>query len=476
MVAMNRDPIDVVVDSICRTTFADLPAEAACAAQRALVDTVAAGIAGTSAEMSRMVAGMAESAGGRPEAVLWGGAARVPMAEAAFANAITGRCLELDDVHEGSPDAGIGFGGHVSVMVIPAVLAAAEAASHPVSGAQLLTAIAIGSDLVPRIRMAAGAAGGFGWEGPTTSPFGVAAALGTLWGFDRATMGNAMGAAYSQCCGNVQGTVDGSWDVWLNAGLGARGGVVAADLARHGHRGTSAPLLGVSGLYNLYFRGEYHPEALLDGLGERFEGTSLSVKIYSACRYTHNAVYATTELCRAHGIELDDIARIRVGTTTSSLKMVGVDADGRPKNRPDSIAAAQFSLPFIIGVGLTHGRVFPDILTQEMLHDPEVLDLASRVVVELAPGKDELNASQGYPADDIRIETTDGRVIVGATTHTKGHPRNPLTPEELLDKFDRSCDLGVRPPSAEARRRFLRRIEELPRDADCRDLVADLVS
>lgn len=476
MAALTRDPIHDVVRSACRTSFADLPEQAVVAAQRALVDTVGAGVAGTSAPMSTMVVGMAESAGGRPDAVLWGSRTRVPAAEAAFANAVTGRCRELDDVHEGSPAVGIGFGGHVSVTVVPAVLAAVEASPSPVPGADLITAIAVGSDIVPRIRMAAGTAGRFGWEGPTISPFGVAAALGNLWGFDVPTMTSAMGAAYAQCCGNVQATVDGAWDVWLNAGLGARGGVVAADLARHGHRGTTAPLLGISGLYNLYFRGEYHPGALLDDLGVRFEGSNLSVKVYSSCRYTHNAVYATAELMRTNVIGCDQIERIRVGTSTSSLRMVGVDADGRPKNRPASIAAAQFSLPFVVAVGLRHGRVFPDVLTEPVLTDPDVLALAQKIDVDVAPGKDDLTARQGYPPDDIRIETTDGRVVSGRLPHTKGHPLNPLTFAELVEKFDSCCRLAQRPPSTEVRSRFLGRVLALAGDPDCRGLVAELLA
>jgi 2-methylcitrate dehydratase PrpD len=474
MSTVTEDPIRDVVHHVCQTQFSDLPEAAVAAVQRAIIDTVGAGIAGTSSTMSKMVVEMAESAGGRPDARLWGGRVRVPLAEAAYANAVTARCLELDDVHEGSPDLGLGFGGHVSVMIIPAVLAAAEASAEPVSGADVITAIAIGSDLVPRIRMAAGTSGRFGWEGPTIGPFGVAAAVGKLWKFDVSTMANAMGAAYSQCCGNVQGTVDGAWDVWLNAGLGARGGMVAANLARHGHRGTSAPLLGVSGLYNLYFGGEFHPEALLGGLGSRFEGANLSVKIYSSCRYTHNAIYATGELAHHNGIAVDEIEEIWVGTSTSGLKMVAVDSEGNMKCRPDSISAAQFSLPFVVAVGLKYGQVFPDNLTEQMLRDPEVLALAEKVVVEVAAGKDELNATQGYPPDDIRITTRDGQVTSGCIPFTKGHPLNPVTFDELVAKFDHCCEISERPPAEDARLRFLESVRQLAVATDCRDLVAGL--
>ena len=472
---MFDEPLGTLSQHACSTTYGDLSGATVRAAQNALVDTVGAGVAGTSAPMSRMVVQMASESGGRPESALWGTTIRVPMAEAAFANAVTGRCLELDDVHEGSPCLELGFGGHVSIMVAASVLAAAEASPLPVSGQELITAIAVGSDLVPRVRMAAGRAGRFGWEGPSISPFGVAAAVGRLWNFDEATMGNALSAAYAQCSGNVQGTTDGSWDVWLNAGLGARGGLVAANLARHGHQGTSEPFLGQSGLYNLYFRGEYHPEALIGDLGSRWENENLSVKIYSSCRYTHNAIYAVTELMRENNLRPDDVASIWVGTSTSSMKMVGVDSAGKLKSRPASVAAAQFSLPFTIALGIVDGRVFPDNLTQDRLSDPALLSLADRVTMQVVEEKDSLNALRGYPPDDIRITTADGVVISACLPHTKGHPANPLTPSELADKFDSCCELAQRPPTTPAREQFLEAVHFLPTIDDARTLVTELL-
>src|SRR5690606_6675296 len=150
--------------------------------QRAVLDTVGAGIAGTSTPMGRMVIESALETGGRPDSTVWGYDDRVPAAEAAFVNAITARCREVDDLHEGSPVIGLGHGGHVSVMVVPAALAVVERLARPVSGEELITAIAVGSDLIPRLRMAAGPAGRLGFEAPAVAPFGVAATVGRLHG------------------------------------------------------------------------------------------------------------------------------------------------------------------------------------------------------------------------------------------------------------------------------------------------------
>lgn len=471
-------PLDPAISRIVRHAaaidFADLPETTVRATQRALIDTVGAGAAGTSTPMGRMVAEMASDTGGRPDSTLWGSRQRVPLAEAAFTNAIIGRCRELDDVHEGSPQIGLGHGGHVSVMVVPAVFAAAEAMPFPVSGAEVIAAIAVGSDLIPRLRMAAGRSRRIGWEGPTLAPFGVAAAIGRLWGFDETTMANAMGAAYSQCSGNVQATIDGAWDIWLNAGLGARGGVVAAELARRGHQGTGEPLLGAMGLYQLYFRGEYLEDGLLTGLGETFEGENLSVKMYSSCKYTHNAIYTATGLAQSNNISPADIKQIRVRTNSHEMRVVVKDAAGRHKYEPDSVGAAQFSLPFVIAVGLLRGSVFPDTLDESMLRNPEILALARKVVVEIDPRKEELLASQGYPPDDVEIQTHDGQTISGMNEYTKGHPGNPTVFEEIVEKFERCCSLAEQPPGANARSQFLERVRTLPNSEDCRTIVSDL--
>ena len=144
---------------ISRTRYEDLPKEAVEVAKKAVVDTVGAGIAGSSAPLGKMVAEMVKDGGGKKQSSILVYGDRVPAREAAFGNAVMARCRELSDVQEGNPRRGGSHGGHTNVVIVPAALAMLETSTKPVSGKKLILAIAVGGDLTIRLRVAAGEAG-----------------------------------------------------------------------------------------------------------------------------------------------------------------------------------------------------------------------------------------------------------------------------------------------------------------------------
>jgi 2-methylcitrate dehydratase PrpD len=468
------DPIVTLISYIRKTRFEDVPARVVDVVKKAIVDTVGAGIAGSSAAMGKLATEMVRDYGGRRDSTLWVYGDKVPAPEAAFANAIMARCRELDDVHEGTPRVGIGHGGHVNAMVVPAALAAVECMARPVSGKELITAIAIGGDIIPRIRMAAGDAGRVGWEAPTISPFGVAATVGKLQGFDEALLANAMGAAYAHCSGTILSTSDGTWDVWLNAGTGARAGMIAVELARRGHQGAKSPLLGSAGLYPLYFRKEYHEDALLSGLGKEFESGNVSIKPYSSCKCTHHTIYTALEMMKKHDFRGADIERIAVRTCEYNMWLVVLNEKGEPKYAPRNLNEAQFSMPFTMATAIVKGTVFSDVLTEDTLNDPEILRLARKISVEATAEKNELMKKEGYPPDDVDIYTVDGRVLRGCEQYVKGHPQNPMTFDEVVEKFERCAQLSAKPLSRKGLDGFLADVRTLEAVADVRGLIQDL--
>ena len=468
------DPTTALVTHALITRYEDLPPHVVAAVKAAIIDTVGAGFAGSSAQPGRIVATMARENGGAPHSTLWTFGGKLPASEAAFANAIMARCRELDDVHEGSSRVGLGHGGHVNVMIVPAALAMIERVPFPVSGRELITAIAVGGDILVRLRLAAGDAGRAGWEGPTVSPFGVAAAVGRLLRLDCDTLRNAMGAAYAHCSGNVQSTVDGTWDVWLNAGLGARGGIVAVELARRGHRGAGAPLLGSSGLYPLYFRGEYHAEALLSGLGKEFESGNVSIKPYAACKATHHAIYTTLALVIRHRIDPGAIEQIAVRTSDYTMRLAGLNEHGMPKYVPRSINEAQFSIPFTVALAITKGAVLPDTLTDDTLTDPGILALSRKVMLTVTDAKNEQAKREGYVPADIDIHTVDGGMYSGCEQYVKGHPANPMTMEEVVEKFHRCAALSVLPLPRDGLKAFCADVANLEALDDVRSIPCHL--
>jgi len=473
-VPLKTDPIMPIVDHLCVSTFEDLDDATVDAAKKAVLDTFGAGLAGSSAPMGKMASRMAIDQGGKATSTLWVAGKRIPMLEAAFANAIMGRCRELDDVHESSPRASMGHGGHVNVMIVPGALAVLEGLPDPVSGRELISAIAVGGDLIPRLRMAAGGAGSIGWEGPTLGPFGVAAAVGKLWNFDNDTMASAMGAAYAHCAGNILSTSDGTWDVWLNAGVATRAGLLAAELARNGHQGAHAPLLGSAGLYPLYFRGEYHEVALLSELGESFEGANVSIKPFASCKGTHHAIQTALELKEQHSIQAGAIERIVVRTCQYKMQMVVNDSSGGVKPAPKSTNEAQFSMAFTIAMALVKGSVFVDIFSEGALQDPEILDLFGRTEISATPEKDELQKTEGYPPDNVEIHMKDGVVHSGCAQLVTGHPERPMDLDDVAAKFWRCAAMSQRPFPDAALEKLIATIRRLEDISDVRSIIGDL--
>ena len=107
-----------------------------------MLDTlgVAIGASGLAPE-ARWVADYVTEMGGKPEATLLGFGGKAPAPWAAFVNGSLGHMLDYDDV---------GAGGHVSIATVPVAFAIAEKLGG-VSGRDLITAIAAGTDLHTRL-------------------------------------------------------------------------------------------------------------------------------------------------------------------------------------------------------------------------------------------------------------------------------------------------------------------------------------
>jgi 2-methylcitrate dehydratase PrpD len=280
---------------------------------------------------------------------------------------------------------------------------------------------------------------------------------------------DAVGLAYASCSGNVQPTVEGAWSLWTPAGSAAAAGILAIDLAREGFQGPRHPLLGEFGLYRLYFRGDYDEEALLGGLGERNEIVNNSLKPYPTCKYTHHAIATTLALVHEHGLRPEQVQRVTVATNTMGAAQCGFDAAGAPKTAPSTPGAAKFSIPFTVAAAIARRQVTLAEFTEEAIRDAGLLALAARVETRIDPAKDALPML--YPPMDVRIETTDGRVMAGCEPFVKGHPENPFTLADCIERFMTAAGAAVRPLARERLDRFVAMVDDLEHVKDTGELA-----
>ena len=427
----------------------EIPADVREAGKLHLLDALGCGLAASALGIAAEGRAVVLEQGGRGEASMIGASSAVPAAGAALANGMLCHALDFDDTHSDAVC-------HVTVVVAPAALAAAETASA--GGAELLTAVVAGNEIVVRIGTAA--SGAFHVRGfhPTAvcGVFGAAAAAAKLSGLSGENATSALGLAGSMASGLFAYLEDGTPTKPVHAGFAAQAGLLAARLAAHGAAGPPSVLEAPFGLYRAFTGVD--PAALeeqLDDLGERWETPRMAYKVYPCCHYMHGALGAAALLVAEHRLDPDRIREIGVSVPPGpAVSLVLEPAD--TKMAPRTAYEAKFSLQYSIAAMLVEGRIGVDTYTDAALSRPAVLGLARRVSYEV---RDFGGAAHAFPGG-VRIVLEDGSELAAELPFQQGAPENPLGPTEVEAKFRANGRLALGDAAADDLLRTLRRLDE----------------
>ena len=126
---------------------------------------------------------------------------------------------------------------------------------------------------------------------------------------------------------------------------------------------------------------------------------------------------------------------------------------------PQTVYEAKFSLPYAMAVALVTGAARFDAFRDERLRDPEIRNLMARVTTVVDAEADA--AFPGRRSATVRIETVDGRSLEHYAPTRKGDPDNPLSDDELVDKYRELATPVIDEVSAEALLADLWRIDEI---------------
>ena len=372
------------------------------------------------------------SQGGPAESRIIGHGGAISAAGAAFANGVLAHSLDFDDTHLPSVL-------HPSASVVPAVLAVAEAKG--VRGPQILDAIAVGIEVTVRLGMAgydraARSSIYFEHGQHATSICGtvgsaVAAAL-IVDGTEKGLV-DAIGLSASMASGIIEANRTGGTVKRMHCGWSAKAGVTAAELLAHGFTGPPTALEGRFGFFEAFLHGNVHLDEVTDGLGERWEVPGIFFKPYPANHFTHTGLDAAREL-RERGVRIEDIADIRLGVATSTIRTIGEPIER--KRAPETGYQAQFSGPYMVALGFLGGGGLGaslDDFADERLRDPARLELMSKVSVVADADCDAIFPDQ-FPAV-LTVTTHDGQEHVAAAMSNRGGGMQPLTEDELRTKF-----------------------------------------
>src|SRR5438477_5092463 len=350
-------------------------------------------------------------------------------AGAAFINGIAAHGEDFDDTFEGGPV-------HAGAVIVPAVLAACE--RHNPDGRLALIGIAVGTEVLCRLSLVVPKAVHKAGFHPTAvfGAMGAAAGVGAALGLNARQIVDALGIAGSMAGGIIEYLAEGAWTKRLHAGWAAQSGIRAALLARGGFVGPRTVFEGVHGLFNGFAHtaeGDY--AALTGDFGTRWVTDTLAFKPYPCGTMAQPYIDCARRLA-TRGIKSENIAEIVCEVAEGTVHRLWEPlAD---KQRPRNGYAAKFAVPYLLAAGFVHGGVGLGAFTEQAIRDPRVLALAAKVNFVIDPDNPYPNSYTGHISATLR----DGSVVEDRQPHLRGGAQEPLTRQDVIDKFRLNAEHG----------------------------------
>jgi 2-methylcitrate dehydratase PrpD len=422
---------DYVAGFVVDTKFADIPPDVAHLGKRSVLDGIGLALAGARSECGHIAQaylanlGIANAAGSS----VIGTSLRLPARFAAFANGLAIHADDYDDTQLAvAKDRVYGLLTHPTAPALPPALALAERDRR--SGADFMLAYQVGVEVECKVAeaiMPRHYQHGF-HSTATCGSIGAAAAAAKMLRLDREATRRALSLGATQAGGLRENF--GTMTKPFHAGRAAENGVVAAEIAALGFTASPNGLEADRGFFRAA-GGGFAPEMIDGKLGNpwTFHSPGVSIKPHPSGSLTHPGMGAMLDLIRKHDIKPSQVKRVSVGTNHN---MPNALIHHRPKNE----LQAKFSMEFCMAILLLERRGGLEEFTDEVVNRADVQAMIEKVSFGVHPEAEAAGFDKMTTL--IQVELAGGQVLETQADFGKGSPANPMSDEELSDKF-RGC-------------------------------------
>ncbi|KAA3595765.1 MAG: MmgE/PrpD family protein [Calditrichaeota bacterium] len=402
--------------------YEDLPESVIHEVKRYLYDSVGCTYGGYHTKDVNIIRDIYTEMGGAEEATIFGFGGKMPAVNATLVNSLMIRALDFNDIYWKEDPS------HPS-DIIPAALCTAEKIDSTMK--DVIVAIVLAYEFEQRIcEFAVPGVRERKWHHATLTQFVSPIVAGKILGLTVDQMVNAIGinGSHNHTIGcptagkltMMKNTVDP---------MSVQSGVFAALMAQKGFSGTEAVFEGKEGLMDV-FGPDWDLGKLLGGLGENFKILECSMKAFPTEALTHTHLSCTLKAVIENDIAYDEIDEVVITTIARACDIL-FDAH---KYEPDSRETADHSLPYCIAVAIVDRQVTTNSFSDEKLNDPRV-----REVIKKIKGEASVEFEEMFPAKQpskVVVKTKDGREFTEYLEYPKGDPREPMTMDDLVAKFN----------------------------------------
>jgi 2-methylcitrate dehydratase len=437
--------------------YGDLPLNVRDEVKRYLYDSIGCAFGGYHTKDVQIMRDIYSRMGGSKEATVIGFGDRIPAVNATLVNSLMIRALDFNDIYWKEDPS------HPSDL-IPAALAVGEMAGASME--EVIVAIVLGYEFEQRMCLyAKPGVRERKWHHATLTQFVSPIVAGKLLGLSEDQMVNAIGI--SGCHNHTIGCpTAGKLTMMKNTvdPMAVQSGVLAALMAEKGYSGTEAVFEGKEGFMDCFGDG-WDEHALVGNLGDDFLILECSMKAFPTEALTHSHITATLQVVRENSIAIEDIEEVIVSTIARACDILF----DPPKYRPESRETADHSLPYCIAVALVDGKITTKSFSDEKMKDPRIWGVIDKIKGE-ASEEFEAMFPEKQPSR-VLVKTKGGKTYEAYLEYPKGDPREPMTAEDLENKFEALSEPLIDLELQKALRKAIYGAEKLT----CSELMAQLV-
>jgi 2-methylcitrate dehydratase len=390
-------------------------------AKRLLLDSVGCALGGYQQPDVKIALAVVDEIAGRGPSTVIGRGKRVDPVSASLVNALMIRSMDYNDIYWKQDPS------HPS-DIFPAALSCGERAKS--DGKELIVSLVLGHEF--EMRFCEAAFPGIrerGWHHATLTAFVSPIVAGRALHLSGEQIQHAIGIAASRHC-TLGAVTAGKLTMMKNTvdPMATQSGVLAALLAEKGYTGPEHVLDGKEGLTHC-FGPEWKLDVLTEGLGDSWRITECGMKFFPTEALTHAPISAVLDLVKENDLHPDQVEKIQIRSLARAADILSDPS----KYDPQSKETADHSLPYVIAAALVDRQVTPAQFTVQKIMDPMIRGQLNKVEVVADPEIEKV-----FPALQrvvVNLRTTSGRSFTKQLDYPKGDPRNPLTDQEVEEKF-----------------------------------------
>ncbi len=424
--------------------YEDLPENVIYEVKRFLYDSIGCAYGSMETHDVKSMLEIYQEMGGKAESKVIGFGDELPAVSTALVNSLMIRALDFNDIYwKDDPS-------HPS-DIIPAALSAAEKVDASMK--DVIAAIVLAYEFEQRLCLfAKPGVRERKWHHATLTQFVSPIVAGKILGLSVDEMVNAIGI--SGCHNHTIGCpTAGKLTMMKNTvdPMAVQSGVFAALLAQKGYSGTEKVFEGKEGFMDAFIGWNakeetmkptdmegrdgisswaWDTDALVGNLGKDYKILECGMKAFPTEALTHTHISCALNAMINNNLDYTDVKEIKVTAFAQAYDILFDPA----KYRPESRETADHSLPYCLAAAIVDKKITTQSFSDEKLNDPAIFE-----VIDKIKGEPSLEFEKMFPAKQpsrVVITTNDGRSFEEYLEYPKGDPRQPMTMQDLENKFN----------------------------------------